>query len=243
MAGVKCAMGYHRRLNPLVRYARELQVDGKLGAVVLAESDYIHHVPGDWSIWEWLGKEDVAGSLIHAGVGHNIDLLRFFCGEVCAVSCFKDIRMPRATQVETEDIAIINLRFANGALGRCVLFVGPIVPFTFTLRLYGTHGTVDNNRIWFDTNPRFAEPASAHDAITLPASWIPDNVQGSVSETWGICLEAFIDDLCHDRPPVNNEVSGFNTAAVCFAAVQSAVENRVVTPEQLYPSERNVDSE
>jgi len=232
-AGVKCAMGYHRRLNPLVQYAQGLSTEGKLGALVLAESDYIHHIPGDWVIWEWLGKEEIAGSLIHAGVGHNIDLLRFFCGEVREVSCFKDARMPRSTQVETEDIAIINLRFANGTLGRCVLFVGPILPFTFTLRLYGTRGTVDNNRVFLDTIPRFAEPGYERDAVTLPASWIPDNVQGSVAETWAQCLGAFIDDLCHDRAPANDAVSGFNTAAVCFAAVQSAVENRTVTPELL----------
>ncbi|MEI6916354.1 MAG: Gfo/Idh/MocA family oxidoreductase, partial [Armatimonadota bacterium] len=94
-AGVKCAMGYHRRFNPLAQYAKTLQLEGNLGDIVLAESEYVHFVPGDWAIWEWLGKESIAGSLIHAGTGHNIDLLRYFGGEISEVSCFKDIRMPR----------------------------------------------------------------------------------------------------------------------------------------------------
>ncbi len=232
-SGVKCAMGYHRRLNPLAQYARRLQEQGQLGEIALAESDYLHHVPGDLDIWQWLGKEAVAGSLLHAAAGHNIDLLRYFCGEVVEVGCFKDARMPRKTQVETEDLAVVMLRFASGALGRVAMLVGPIVSFTFTLRLFGTHGTVDNNRVWLDTIPSFSETGHEHDFVELPRSWIPDNIQGGVAETWDKCLDAFVDDVRLDRPPPNDAVSGFQTAAVCFAAVQSAREKRIVAPEEL----------
>jgi len=232
-AGVICDMGYHRRLNPLVQYARVLQAEGKLGNLVMVESDYVHYIPGDWDIWSWLGKESIAGSLIHAGCGHNVDLLRYFCGEVAEVSCFKDIRMPRKIQVETEDIAIINLRFESGAMGRCVLFVGPIRPFTFTLHLYGTKGTVYDNMIWFDSIPRFDRPGHEEDYLELPKSWIPDNVQGGIAETWDKNLDTFIDDVRLGRRPFNGAASGFNTAAVCFAAVQSAQEKKVIVPEKM----------
>jgi predicted dehydrogenase len=232
-AGVKCRMGYHRRFNPLVLHARAQIQEGKLGKLVLAESDYFHFVPGDLDIWEWLGKTGVAGSLIHAGTGHNVDLLRFFCGEVTEVSCFKDIRMPRKIQVETEDIAILNLRFEHGALGRVGLFLGPILPFTFTLRLFGTKGSLDNNRLWLDTIPAFAEGGHENDCILFPRSWVPDNVQGGISETWKASTDAFVDDVRLDRTPDNDARSGFNTAAVCFAALQSAAEGRTITPERL----------
>jgi predicted dehydrogenase len=226
-AGVKLDMGYHRRLNPIARFARQLIAEGKLGELVFAQSDYFHHVPGDWDIWAWAGKKDVAGSPIHGGTGHNIDLLRYFCGEVAEVSCFRDIKMPRKIQVETEDLAIINLRFESGVLARVGLFLGPILPFRFTLRLFGTRGTVDNNRVWLDTMP------GLEDCITLPHSWIPDNVQGGVSETWKAAIDAFIEDVLLDRQPFNDAVSGFNTAAVCFAALQAARERRAVRPERL----------
>lgn len=232
-AGVICDMGYHRRFNPLAQYVKGLQSEGKLGDMVLAESEYVHYIPGDWDIWSWLGKESIAGSLIHAGTGHNIDLLRFFCGEVAEVSCFKDIKMPRTIQVETEDIAILNLKFESGALGRAVLFVGPILPFTFTLRLYGTKGTVLNNRVWLDTIPRFDQPGHEDDCIELPQSWIPDNVQGGLAETWDQCMNAFVDDVRLGRKPFNSAAGGFNTAAVCFAAVQSAREGKTITPEKM----------
>jgi predicted dehydrogenase len=232
-ARVKCRLGYHRRFNPLVTHAKKLLAEGKLGELVLAESDYFHYVPGNLNIWEWLGKTEIAGSLIHAGTGHNIDLLRFFCGEVAEVSCFKDIRMPRTTQIETEDIAILNLRFENGALGRVGLFLGPILPFTFTLRLFGTRGSLDNNRLWLDTIPEFAETGREKDCIQLPGSWIPDNVQGGISETWRASIDAFIEEVRLDRTPENDAVSGFNTAAVCFAALRSAAEGKSARPERL----------
>jgi predicted dehydrogenase len=225
-AGVKLDIGYHRRLNPIAQFARGLIADGRLGELVFAESDYFHHVPGDWDIWAWAGKKDIAGTPIHAGTGHNIDLLRYFCGEVAEVSCFRDIKMPRKIQVETEDLAVINLRFESGVLGRVGLFLGPILPFRFSLRLFGTRGTVDDNRVWLDTMPSF------EDCITLPPAWVPDNVQGGVSETWKGAIDTFIDDVRLDRPPFNDAVSGFNTAAVCFAALQAARERRSVRPER-----------
>jgi predicted dehydrogenase len=226
-AGVKLDMGYHRRLNPIAQFARQLLADGSLGELVFVQSDYFHHVPGDWDIWAWAGKRDVAGTPIHGGTGHNIDLLRYFCGEVAEVSCYRDIKMPRKIQVETEDIAVISLRFESGVLGRVGLFLGPILPFRFTLRLFGTRGTVDDNRVWLDTMPDFEH------CITLPKSWIPDNVQGGVSETWKGVIDTFIDDVRLNRPPFNDAVSGFNTAAVCFAALQAAAQGRSVRPERL----------
>jgi predicted dehydrogenase len=232
-AGVKCDMGYHRRLSPLSQYARTLIAQGKLGDLVLVESDYFHHVPGDWDIWEWASKRAVAGTPIHGGTGHNIDLLRSFCGEVTEVSCFRDVKMPRKIQLETEDIAIINLRFENGVLGRVGLFLGPILPFTFTLCLYGTRGSLVNNHLWLDTIPRFFDFGHEEDYIQLPAAWIWDNVQGGVSETWKECIDTFIDDVRLDRKPFNDAASGFNTAAVCFAALQAAAEKRIVEPERL----------
>lgn len=231
-AGVKCAMGYHRRLNPLYQYGKRLHEAGDLGELVMVESDYVHHVPGDWDIWEWAGKKDIGGSPIHGGTGHNVDLLRYFCGEVAEVACLKDVRMPRKVQVETEDIAVIILEFENRTIGRLVMFLGPIIPFIFSLRLFGTKGTLDNNRLWLETTPRFYEPGHERDFIELPNSWVPDNVQGGVSETWDKCMQAFIDDVRLNRKPSNDEVSGFNTAAVCFAAGQSAIDRRFVKPER-----------
>ena len=118
-------------------------------------------------------------------------------------------------------------------MGRVGLFLGPILPFLFSFRLFGTRGTVVNNRVWLDTIPRFYDFGHEQDCIRLPESWVWDNVQGGVSETWKECIDTFIDDIRLDRKPFNDAVSGFNTAAVCFAALQSAADKKTVTPERL----------
>jgi predicted dehydrogenase len=227
-AGVKYLIGYHRRLNPLYQYAKKLLDEGKLGRPFMIESDYLHHVPGDLDIWSWLGKEKIAGSIFHAGSGHNVDLIRYFCGDIRSVACFKDIFLPRKDQVETEDTAAAIFRFQSGAIGKVQCCVGPILPFTFNLRLYGTKGSVLNNRVFLDTVPRFADPAHEKDCIQLPADWIPDNVQGGVSETWDKLMDHFIAMLADGAPCLNDVKSAYATSAACFAAVKSAQTNAVV---------------
>ena len=230
-AGVKCDMGYHRRLSPLVRYTKNLIAEDKLGKLAFVESDYFHYQPGDRDGWK--RGSDIMGNPIHGGTGHNIDLVRHLCGEIVEVSCFKDVVIPRKVMPDSEDVAVINLKFESGAMGRVGLFIGPIMPFTFTLRLFGSKGTVDNNRVWLDSTPRFYDYGHEQDYISLPQSWIWDNVQGGVSETWKECIDIFIDDIRLDREPFNDAKSGFNTAAVCFAAIQAAEENRVIQPEKM----------
>ena len=227
-SGVKFLSGYHRRLNPLYQHAKALVADDKLGDLFMIESDYIHHVPGDWDIWSWLGKESVAGSIYHAGSGHNVDLIRYFCGDIIEVSCMKGTFLPRTDQVETEDTAIALYRFESGAIGKVQCCVGPITPFQFNFRLYGTKGTVLNNRVWLDTIPDFAEPGHEDDCEILPREWIPDNVQGGVSETWGKLMAHFVDMLVDDVPCLNDVESTYKTSIACFAALEAARTGQVI---------------
>lgn len=228
-AGVKFLIGYHRRFNPLYQYARKLVSDGSFGDLFFVESDYLHHIPGDLNIWTWIGKESVGGSLFHAGGGHNVDLIRFFGGEISEVACIKDVCLPRKAQVETEDTAIATFRFANGMMGKVMMCAGPILPFTFNFSLFGTKATLRNNRLWLDSAPLFYEPGHEKDCITLPESWIPDNVQGGIGEPWNKCLDHFIDAVAHDTPTINDVDSAYRTSEACFAAVLAAREKRVVT--------------
>lgn len=228
-AGVKFLIGYHRRWNPLYQYAKQITADGYLGDLFLVESDYLHHIPGDWDIWSWLGKGDIAGSLFHGGSGHNVDLIRFFGGDIVEVACFKDICLPRTTQVETEDTAIAIFRFENGMMGRVLFCAGPILPFTFNFSLYGTRGTLLNNKLWLDTSPDFSEFGHEKDYVLLPESWIPDNVQGGISEPWDKCMDHFVDALMNDKPMLNDVMSAYRTSEACFAVVQAALDKRVVT--------------
>ena len=232
-AGVQYLIGYHRRLNPLYQYARNLLDEGKLGRPFLIESDYLHHVPGDWPIWSWVGKENVGGSLFHAGSGHNVDLIRYLCGEITEVACMKGTFLPRKDQVETEDTAIALFRFESGAIGKVQFCLGPILPFQFRFALFGTRGSMINNRVWLDTMPRFSEQGHEDDCIELPSNWIPDNVQGGVSETWGKLIDHFVEMLADGVPCVNDVDGAYRTSAACFAAVESARRGEIVSLKEM----------
>jgi myo-inositol 2-dehydrogenase/D-chiro-inositol 1-dehydrogenase len=221
-ARVPYLIGYHRRMNPLYQHVRSVLDAGSLGTPFMVESDYLHHVPGDLDIWSWLGKEQVAGSLFHAGSGHNVDLIRYFCGEIKDVTCMKGIFMPRQQQVETEDTAVALFRFESGAIGKVQFCIGPILPFHFNFKLYGTKGTVIDNRIWLDTIPRFADTGHERDCIELPAAWVPDNVQGGISEPWDKLMDHFIAMLADGCACVNDVESAYRTSIACFAAMESA---------------------
>jgi len=227
-AGIKFLIGYHRRLNPLFQYTKKLIEDGKLGRTFMVESDYLHYVPSDLPIWSWLGKRDIAGSLFHAGSGHNVDLIRYMCGDISEVVCFKDAFLPRDEQVETEDTAVAIFRFKNGAIGKVQCCVGPIVPFTFNFRLYGTKGSIINNKVWFDSTPKFDQPGHEDDSIELPKGWIPDNAQGGISETWNKLMDHFVDMLVNDVPSMNDVEQAYKTSAACFAAMESAKTGKVI---------------
>ncbi|HPS55147.1 MAG TPA: Gfo/Idh/MocA family oxidoreductase [Sedimentisphaerales bacterium] len=230
-AKVKYLIGYHRRFNPLYSYVKDIVNEGKMGKVFAVESDYIHHVPGDLPIWSWLAKEDVAGSLFHAGSGHNVDLIRYMCGDIVEAACFKDVYLPRKEKVETEDTALAIFRFKSGAIGKVCCCVGPVMPFNFTLRLFGTKGSAVNNRIWFDSIPRFDQSGHENDCIELPAQWIPDNEQGGISETWDKLMNHFIDMLVNNTPCINDVDSAYKTSAACFAALKSAQTKEIVKVE------------
>ena len=227
-AGVKYLIGYHRRLNPLYQHAKALLDEGKLGKPFMIESDYLHHVPGDWDIWSWLGKKAIAGSLFHAGSGHNVDLIRYFFGDIVEVSALKGTFLPRKTQVETEDTAVAIYKFKSGAIGKVQCCVGPILPFTFNFRLYGTKGSVLNNKVYLASNPRFADPAHEKDCLELPPSWIPDNVQGGISEPWNKLMDHFIDMLADNAKCLNDVHSAYQTSIACFAAMQAAETGKVI---------------
>ena len=227
-AGVKYQIGYHRRFNPLYGYVKRLSSKGDLGRLYYAESDYVHYVPPDLPIFDWLAKEDIAGSIFHAGCGHAIDLLRFFMGEAKEVSCFKDIYHPRAVQLETEDTAIATIRFKNGAIGKSFLGFGAITPFDFTFSLYGTKATVRNNKIWYDWIPQFFEVGHEDEFIEMPEEWIPDNKQGGISETWDKSMDHFIDGIVNGKPILNDVQSAFKTSELVFAILKSAEEKKIV---------------
>ena len=90
-----------------------------------------------------------------------------------------------------------------------------------------------NNRIYLDSRPRFDETANERDCLELPSSWIPDNVQGGISEPWGKLMEHFVDMLVENKKSINDVESAYKTSIACFAAVKSAETGKTIDVERM----------
>jgi predicted dehydrogenase len=111
-AGVPLLVGHHRRHGPALRAARAAIAEGRIGRVLAVHGQC------------WLGKPDAyfapawrrgrgAGPVL-VNLIHDIDALRFLCGEIDAVQATFS-RAARSLPVE--DGAAVTLRFAGGAVG------------------------------------------------------------------------------------------------------------------------------
>lgn len=111
-AGVALLAGHHRRHNPLVQAAKKAIDDGRLGQIVAVQGTCWFYKPDDYFDIAWR-REKGAGP-IFTNLIHDVDLLRYLCGEVIAVQAMESNAL-RGHAVE--ETAVILLRFASGVLG------------------------------------------------------------------------------------------------------------------------------
>lgn len=109
---VPVLVGHHRRHNPIVARTRELLEQGALGQLTAVTGLWQTCKPDSYYDVEWHCKKGAGVILIN--LVHDLDLMRYLCGEVVAVQAFTS---NARRGLEVEDTASITLRFANGALG------------------------------------------------------------------------------------------------------------------------------
>ncbi|EPX78673.1 oxidoreductase, Gfo/Idh/MocA family [Salipiger mucosus DSM 16094] len=123
-AGLPLFTGHHRRCHPFSLQARE----------ALAQIGTLVAVQGCWSLRkhdsyyeaEWRRKPG-AGPLM-TNLSHEIDLLRFFVGEVEEVTA---LLSSAARGHEIEDTAALAFRFDSGALGSFLMSDAGASPWSF----------------------------------------------------------------------------------------------------------------
>ncbi|WP_342620903.1 Gfo/Idh/MocA family oxidoreductase [Rhodoferax sp. GW822-FHT02A01] len=114
--GVPVLVGHHRRHNPINRRARKIVQDGTLGRMVSANVMATFFKPDTYFDAAW--RRSKGGGPILINLIHEIDMLRFLCGEITTVQA---LGSNAVRGFEVEDTAAAVLRFANGALGTVVL--------------------------------------------------------------------------------------------------------------------------
>lgn len=110
-AGVPVLVGQHRRHNPFVQKAKQIIDSGVLGKLTVASFHYMIYKNDEYFDVEWRRKKGAGPILVN--LVHDVDLLRYLIGEPVAI---QGMQSSAARGFETEDSAVVNVRFAGGAL-------------------------------------------------------------------------------------------------------------------------------
>ena len=111
--GTQVLVGYHRRHNALILKARELVRGGALGRLVGVSVLWAVLKPEDYFDINWRRERLVGGPTL-INLVHDLDSLRFICGEITEVyaQMSSDVR-----GLDAEDSVSISLSLEGGALG------------------------------------------------------------------------------------------------------------------------------
>jgi predicted dehydrogenase len=148
-AGVKTVTSFVLRWNPqfetVIKLIRE---QGILGELIYGEADYWHPLKVEYPGYPYYVKKAHAGSSFVAAGVHAADMLRFLGGEIVEVAAFSTAGPKRDMNFEYSPVTVSSLKFANGAVGKLSSVIEGVTPYIFNCRLFGTEGTIQNNRVY-----------------------------------------------------------------------------------------------
>jgi len=235
-SGVPVLVGHHRRFDPAVETTRCLINNGEIGKLLAVQTTWVTRKPEHYYQVKWR-TERSGGGFILINLIHDIDMLRYLCGEIISVYADTD-SIGRSLAVA--DTAAITVRFQNGIIGTvtasdaCVSVWGweqatgenPIVPIAGegAVRFFGTAGSLDfpTLKLWRDA----ASGAGTWDRV-LAAQNIPLNRDRSTLK----------DQLSHFCALINNDEQeprvtaedGLATLVATTAIMESAEQKRPIT--------------
>lgn len=129
-ANVPVLVGHHRRHNPLVQKAREVVREGDIGQLVSVSVMWLLHKPADYFEQGQWRTEPEGGGPVLINLIHDIDNLRYICGDIDQVFAFSS-SANRGFAVE--DTAAFTFRFQQGALGSGIVSDVVSAPWSYEL--------------------------------------------------------------------------------------------------------------
>jgi predicted dehydrogenase len=128
-AGVPVLVGHHRRHNPLIQKAAAMIHGGAIGTVRAAQSTCWFYKPDDYfDAAPW--RKQLGAGPISVNLVHDVDLMRYFCGEVTSVQA---LAAPSLRGFDNEDVAAAVLRFESGAIGTITVSDSITAPWSWEM--------------------------------------------------------------------------------------------------------------
>ena len=219
---VKVLVGFQFRFHPSFRKIKQWLDDGRIDKVISAHVHWGEHLPA-WHPWEdyrkgYSARQDMGGGVVLT-LCHPFDYLRWLIGEVQSVSAAMDKLSD--LEIDTEDTAIVTLRFVSGAVGSVYLDYIQRPP-QHDLIIVGQKGTIT----WNNTDSRASlHPADAKEAeVFCPPEGFDRNTM-FLEE-----IVHFIDSIKNDQQPDCTLEDGIRALQIALAVKQTAAERRIIEP-------------
>jgi predicted dehydrogenase len=210
-AGLVLAVGHGMRRLGAARRVKELLDEGALGTVVLAEATWSLPSRMTAEAWRWYRDRAPGGPLLQLGV-HHADTLAYWLGPVRrSYGSFARV----ATDAEIDDVGVVTLEFASGALG--AITGSYVSPATYHLRLSGTKVVLDY-RIDMSVWPQ-ADQADAATKLTLLSAEGETSVEFEGRDPLVEELEEFARSVRGDAAPETGADEGIAALKVILDAV------------------------
>ena len=140
---VAIMVGHHRRFNPLIQKARRLIDEDLLGEIRSVQAQCWLYKP-DHYFTEAPWRTRLGAGPVSVNLVHDIDLLRYLCGEVISVAAQM---APSSRGFENEEVAAAVLKFHNNAVGTISVSDGIVAPWSWelTAREYPVYPTTQQS--------------------------------------------------------------------------------------------------
>ena len=232
-AGVPVLVGHHRRHNPIIATARRLIGEGAIGALATASILYAHAKPPEYFNLAWRTQPGTGGPVL-INLIHEIDLVRFLCGEIASVQAFTS---SARRGFSVEDCAAVILRLTNGGLVTVALSDCAASPWSWDLAVQES-----------PSYPKQPVPVQTHflcgtkGSLALPTldlwsydgrpDWFAPIQRNSVAiaraNPYAIQLRHFCDVIAGSDAPLASARDGAETLRATLAVHEAAVTGRVV---------------
>lgn len=229
-ARVKTMVGFNMRSHRLVRRAREMIQNGRLGTIKAIKSSFTHWRPTPPS---WKRKRASGGGVVINEAIHHFDLWRFFLQ--CEIVQVFAVSQP-SNQYEDET-TIITARMANGALATGVFSL--MTSQNNEIEFFGAAGRAYLSLYRFDGLEYFSNqtlPGDVSDRLRKIAAGVQEipgllptfRHGGDFLASYDLAWRHFVDCIRQDRSPECTFEDGKRTVQVALAAIASIEAGRPV---------------
>ncbi len=217
-AGVKLQLGFMRRFDPAYAMAKQRIQAGEIGHPVMFRST--SRDPRRTSL-EFARRENSGGLIMDMGV-HDFDLARWLMGsEVVRVHSEGGCLVyPELKEAGDIDNAMINLKFASGALGNIDVSRNAVYGYDIRTEVLGSDGGLLIGKLQQTATLVMTRQGVTHDTVPY--------FMERFGEAYAAEIKDFVRCVLEDRPPSVTGQDARQATAIGIAATRSLDEGRPV---------------